>query len=113
VILPSRGEVWFADLNPTLGREQAGKRPVLVISTNDFNHGPAELVVVAPITTKKKGVPWHVPVSPPEGGLRSKSYIRCEDIRSISRARLSKRFGAASPATIAAVEDRLRILIEI
>jgi mRNA interferase MazF len=113
VILPSRGEVWFADLNPTLGREQAGKRPVLVISTNDFNHGPAELVVVAPITTKKKGVPWHVPVSPPEGGLRSKSYIRCEDVRSISRARLSKRFGAASPATIAAVEDRLRILIEI
>jgi mRNA interferase MazF len=113
VILPSRGEVWFADLNPTLGREQAGKRPVLVISTNDFNHGPAELVVVAPITSKKKGVPWHVAVSPPEGGLRSKSYIRCEDVRSISRARLSKRFGAISLATIAAVEDRLRILIEL
>jgi mRNA interferase MazF len=113
VILPSRGEVWFADLNPTLGREQAGKRPVLVISTNDFNHGPAELVVVAPITSKKKGVPWHVAVSPLEGGLRSKSYIRCEDVRSISRARLSKRFGAISQATIAAVEDRLRILMEL
>jgi mRNA interferase MazF len=113
VILPSRGEIWFADLDPTRGREQAGKRPVMVISTNDFNHGPAELVVVLPITTKKKGVPWHVPVSPPEGGLKAKSYIRCEDLRSVSRSRLSKRFGTVLHTTIRAVEDRLRILIEL
>jgi mRNA interferase MazF len=91
VILPSRGEVWLADLDPTRGREQAGKRPVLVVSTNDFNHGSVELVVVVSLTSKRKGVPWHVLVKPPEAGLKSKSYIKCEDVRSVSRVRLTKR----------------------
>lgn len=113
MILPSRGEVWLADLDPTRGREQAGKRPVLVVSTNDFNHGPAELVVVAPLTSKRKGVPWHVLVTPPEAGLKSKSYIKCEDVRSVSRARLNKRWGLVSEPTLDAVEDRLRILLEL
>ena len=44
--LPNRGEIWLADLNPTRGHEQAGARPVLIISTNAFNHGPAGLVFV-------------------------------------------------------------------
>ena len=100
MILPSRGEVWQADLNPTRGREQAGKRPVLVVATNDFNHGAAELVVVLPITSKKKGVPWQVAISPPEGGLKTKSFVKCEDVRSVSRARLSKRWGSVAEATI-------------
>ena len=57
---PLRGEVWLVDLNPTRGREQAGKRPVLVVSTNGFNKSPADLVVIAPITSKDKSIPWHV-----------------------------------------------------
>ena len=50
-VLPSRGEIWGADLNPVRGHKQAGVRPCLVVSTDAFNHGPAELVMVAPITT--------------------------------------------------------------
>ena len=46
--LPNRGEIWLADLNPTRGHEQAGVRPVLIISTNTFNHGRADLVFVLP-----------------------------------------------------------------
>jgi mRNA interferase MazF len=113
VILPSRGEIWLADLDPTRGREQSGTRPVLVVSTDDFNHGPAELVVVIPITSKRKGVPWHVLVPPAEGGLKAKSYIKCEDVRSVSRARLTKRWGQVSEPTMDAVEDRLQILLEL
>ena len=48
---PLRGEVWLVDLDPTRGREQAGKRPALVISTNEFNGSPADLVVIVPITS--------------------------------------------------------------
>ncbi len=44
--LVSRGEVWLVDLNPLRGREQAGKRPGLVVSVNSFNQGAANLVVV-------------------------------------------------------------------
>jgi mRNA interferase MazF len=42
---PRRGEIWLADLRPTHGREQAGRRPVLVLSVDSFNSGPADLVI--------------------------------------------------------------------
>ena len=108
---PSRGEVWFLSLDPTLGREQAGSRPALVVSVDPFNHGPAELVLVLPITSRAKGIPLHVEIRPPEGGVKQASFIKCEDVRSISTARLTKRWGRVSLETIAAVEDRLRILM--
>ena len=56
---PSRGEIWFLNLDPTQGREQAGSRPALVvISVDVFNHGPADLVVVLPVTSAAKGIPF-------------------------------------------------------
>jgi mRNA interferase MazF len=75
-----RGEIWLMDLNPVRGREQAGKRPCLVISVDRFNQSPADLVVILPITSKDKQIPWHVKVQPPEGGLTMDSYIKCEDV---------------------------------
>ena len=108
---PLRGEVWFLNLNPTQGREQAGSRPALIISVDPFNRGPAELVVVLPITSKAKGVPFHVSLIPPEANVQHRSFIKCEDIRSVSRSRLSNRWGAVTDETMAAVEDRLRILM--
>ena len=108
---PSRGEIWLADLSPIRGHEQAGRRPVLIISEDIFNHGPADLVIVLPITSTRRGVPSHAPISPPEGGLKVPSFILCEAVRSISKERLVKRFGTVSPGTLDAVEDRLRILM--
>ncbi len=99
------------DLNPSKGREQAGLRPAVIVSVDPFNHGAAELVVILPITSKAKGVPLHVPVKPPEAGLRQQSYIKCEDIRSISRQRLARRLGSVSPSALVAIEDRLRLLL--
>ncbi len=110
---PLRGEVWLVDLDPTRGREQAGKRPVLVVSANGFNKSPADLVVVLPITSKDKAIPWHVPLQPPEGGTKTKSFIMCEAVRSISQDRLVQRWGAVTPATLDEVEDRLRILFDL
>ncbi len=107
----SRGDVWMVGLDPTKGREQAGMRPALVISVDMFNHGAAELVVVVPITSKAKGIPLHVEIAPPEGGLSLTSYAKCEDVRSISTARLVRRLGKVHAATVDAVEDRLRILL--
>jgi len=112
--LPSRGEIWSANLNPTRGHEQAGARPVLIISTNTFNHGPADLVFVLPITRTNRRIPLHVPVDPPEGGLTARSYILCDAMRSIAKERLGERaWGTVSQRTLAQVEDRLRILLEL
>ena len=49
--LPSRGEIWMVDLNSARGHEQAGVRPALVVSVDTFNHGPAGLAVVLPVTS--------------------------------------------------------------
>ena len=110
---PSRSEVWTVNLNPVKGHEQAGHRPGLVISVNTFNHGPAGLVAIIPITTKEKGIPFHVAISPPEGGVSQKSFIKCEDIRSVSTERLSKCLGTVSLKTLQAVEERLKILLDL
>jgi mRNA interferase MazF len=110
-VQPSRGEIWFVNLDPTKGREQAGSRPALVLSVDAFNHGPADLVVVIPITSKAKGIPFHVAIGPPEGGLKQESFIKCEDVRSISKERLLNRLGMVSNQMMEEVEDRVRILL--
>ena len=111
--IPSRGEIWTVNLNPVRGHEQAGFRPGLVISVDTFNYGPAGLVVIIPITTKEKGIPFHVAINPPEAGVSKKSFIKCEDIRSVSTERLSKCLGKVSLETLRAIEDRLKILLDL
>ena len=108
---PSRGEVWLVNLNPSRGHEQAGVRPGLVVSVDPFNHGPAGLVVLLPLTRIAKGIPFHVELNPPEGGVKVKSFIKCDDIRSVAKERLSRRWGMVSGTTLTAIEDRLRILL--
>jgi mRNA interferase MazF len=110
---PLRGEIWTVNLNPTRGREQLGTRPALVVSTDQFNQGPAGLVVVLPITGTARGIPLHVRIDPPEGGVKKLSFVKCEDVRSISKERLGRRWGRVSPNTLADIEDRIRILLEL
>ena len=110
---PRRGEVWWVDLNPTRSREPFGRRPALVVSVDLFNQGSAELIVILPITSKSKGIPFHVPLESSEAGLNKPSFIKCEDIRSVSKDRLSRRLGKIFEGTMAAVDDRLRILLNL
>jgi len=108
---PSRGEVWTVTLDPTRGHEQAGMRPALVLSVDRFNHGPAGLVVVLPITSRAKGILFHVPLARSEGGLKTASFVKCEDIRCIAKERMIRRWGRISAAALSEVEDRVRILL--
>jgi len=108
---PARGDIWLADLNPVRSHEQAGRRPVLVVSVDPFNQSRADLVVVIPITSTLRNIPFHVVVQPPEGGLTQSSALLCEAVRSISKDRLINRWSSVPPRTMAEVEDRLRILM--
>src|SRR5438876_8074548 len=108
---PHRGEIWLADLRPTRGREQTGRRPVLVLLVDFFNAGPADLIVVLPLTSTQRDIPLHVKVLKGDGGTRNDSTILCEAIRSVSKDRLVSRSGVLSQELMAEVEDRSRILL--
>ena len=101
------GRIWEADLNPTRGREQAGLRPVLIVSRDYSERGH-----LAPLISTLRGWPTRVPISPPEGGLRVASEIQCDQLRTIDIARLLRPYGAAvAPATMEQVASILRFLL--
>ena len=110
---PKRGEVWWVVLDPTRGREQAGRRPALVLSADILNASAAGIVSILPITSRDRGIRAHVAVEPPEAGLALRSWIMCEQVRTVARERLLGRMGAVAPRTLAAVSDRVRVLLDL
>ena len=111
VASPARGEIWEVDLGPTVGREQSGRRPALIVSDNALNSGPRGLVVVIPVTSTLRGLPTHIAVNSPEGGLMKPSAIMTEQVRSVSKDRLGRRFGIVNQATMSQVDQVLRIVL--
>ena len=107
---PLRGDVWWVDLDPVRDHEEGGRRPGLILSATTFNRGPSGIVVVCPVTRTERRVRFHVAIDPPEGGLRARSFVLCDQPRAISIERIAKRIGSVSPTTLALVEMRLRIL---
>jgi mRNA interferase MazF len=118
-----RGEIYFVNLNPTLGHEQAGRRPVLVVSSNIINNLPLVIVVIP--GTKSKNISRdyavNVRVSAKECGLPEDTVFLCPQIRSLDYSRFqdavtSKQItiaGRLSAAKIAEVENALRIVLEL
>lgn len=91
---PLQGEVWLFDPDPTKGNEVRKKiRPGIIISHDLMNSGPSGLIFIVPLTSVKKGIPSHVRIDPPEGGVNATSFALCEQTRSISKLRLVKRMG--------------------
>lgn len=110
-IRPRRGEVWLADLDPVRGHEQAGRRPVLVVSVDPFNSGPSSLIIAIPLTTKDRKLPSHILVAPPQGGVKRPSFAMTEAVRSLSKDRLIQCWGMVGGETMAAIESWLRTLM--
>jgi len=111
-MIPRRGDIWLVELDPVEGHEQAGRRPALVLSVDAFNASRADLVTVLPITSKSRvSVPSRVEIVPPEAGLKVKSYVIGEQVRTISLGRLVKRLGSVSPDTMKTTGDVVRMLL--
>lgn len=88
-----QGEIWMSDLNPVVGSEQSGRRPVVILSGNLMNKF-LQVVITAPLTTEIKhyhGNPILVPS--PANGLKLASELMVFQIRSISKDRLIKKIG--------------------
>ena len=108
-----RGDIWFFNPDPTLGREQKKSRPCLILSVDTFNNGPADLLIVLPMTAKKKGIPTHIEVK--AEGLLQISYVMCDQIRSISKERLinatGQRIASVTKKTLEDIERCLTLLL--
>ena len=105
-----RGDVFWVDLNPTKGSEQAGRRPVLVIQ-NDVGNEVAPTTIVAPLTTKSftKDYPINVHIPRGVGGLKENSTILLSQIRTIDRVRLGQKIGHLPPSYLQKVNQAISI----
>jgi mRNA interferase MazF len=111
-----RGEIYFVDLNPIRGREQSGKRPVLVISKDTINKLP--LVVTVVVGTKgeniSKDYPTNVRISAEVSGLPMETVFLCFQIRSLDPDRFpSKPAGKLSVELMDKVEDTIRYCLDL
>lgn len=112
-----RGDVYYADLNPVVGSEQGGVRPVLIIQ-NDIGNKYSPTVIVAAITSKidKAKLPTHVEIRAEESNLEKDSVILLEQIRTIDKRRLQRQVAHLDQDIIDRVNEALEIslgLIEL
>jgi mRNA interferase MazF len=112
-VRPRRGEVWLIDFGEPVGREQAGMRAAVVVSTNALNEGPAGVILVVPVTSARRDLPSHIEIEPGESGLDHSSYAKCEDVKSVSERRLIDRLGVVGPAPLFDIGRVLRYLLEL
>ena len=99
---PRAGEVWYAFLDPILGHEQGGNRPVIVVSAEWFNDSTGnKLVIVVPLTRTDKSYPTHVHINRDQANLRSDSWAMCEQVRAVSYERFKKKRGQVAEETLA------------
>ena len=89
-ITMKRGEIYFADLDPTVGHETRKRRPVLIVSNNANNQASATLTVVPITSNTAKTYPFEVFLDAKETGLMRDSKAQCQQIRTISKQRIKQ-----------------------
>ena len=100
------------ELRPVRGHEQGGVRPAVVVSNDRFNRTPHTLCFLIPLTRTDRGVPAHLPIFPPKGGLRDTSFILCDQAKSLSVTRLLRRLGKVDQTTVERVQAMVGLFID-
>jgi mRNA interferase MazF len=110
-----RGEVYEARLDPTEGSEQAGTRPVVIVSRDAIN-AASPVIVVVPCTTYRPGrrlYPSQVLLHAPDGGLDVDSIALGEQVRALATHRLGRQRGQLSPAALTQLDRALLITLDL
>ncbi len=105
-----RGEIRWADLDPTRGHEQAGQRPVLVLSHEVFNERSGTVIAVA-LTSQAPRAGFPLTLELMTSRLPKRSWVKISQIRTLSTERIGKRLGRASPEELAQVVEGLNDII--
>lgn len=103
-----RSQVVWVNFNPTKGSEQAGHRPALVISTDEFNSIIPNVVVVLPVTTRDRGLPHHIRLQGRDLSLDQESFAMTEQPRTVDRQRITGTAGNVDLTTMKSIDLWLR-----
>lgn len=105
-----RGEIRWADLNPTIGREQSGKRPVLILSHDVFNERSGTVIAMALTSQEQRaGFPLTYEILKVE--LPKRSWVKISQIRTLATERIGEKIGHLGPEELAHVIDGLNEII--
>ncbi len=106
----SRGELYYAKLDPTIGSEQGGTRPVLIIQNNKGNkYSPT--IIICPLTTRKKNIlPTHIKIDN-INGIKEDSIVLIEQLRVIDKKRIRNRIGKINKKKMQEVNEALDIAL--
>jgi mRNA interferase MazF len=108
--VPDAGDLVWVDFSPQAGREQAGRRPAVVLSPRIYND-EASLAVVCPVTSQMKGYPFEVALP---AGLRLRGVILADQLKSLDwRRRQIQKAGRIPPAALEQVRKRIAALLGI
>jgi len=109
-----RGEIYYADLNPVVGSEQGGTRPVLIVQNNAGNkHSPTVIVVAITSKPKKISLPTHIGITARHVGLAKDSVVLTEQIRTIDKKRLCDRITMLGDDDMHRIDKALKISMGI
>lgn len=108
------GDVWLADRNPVIGSEQAGRRPVVIVSGPLHLSLPHAVVFVVPVTSRDRGLRHQIAITSQSSGLsKLPSFTRPEDARAVAYRRLGHRLGAITSGELTAVRRVLRAFLDL
>jgi mRNA interferase MazF len=107
------GEVWLALLDPVVGHEQGGRRPVVVISSDGLHSLPIGMAVVVPLTGTDRGLVSQPRIASQGTGLRRPSFARPEDLRSVDVTRLQRHLGTVTAQELADIRKVLRYFLDL
>ena len=105
-----RGDIRWADLNPARGREQAGQRPVLILSQDIFNERSGTVIAVA-ITSQAERAGFPLSLELRAKGLPKKSWAKISQVRTLAVERIGRRLGRPSPEEIVQIVEGLDEII--
>lgn len=106
-----RGEIYWANLDPIIGSEQGGIRPVLIVQNRKGNHyAPTVTVCTITHSLKKRNLPTHVCIYEP---LNVESAVQCEQLRTVDKSRILRKIGKLKPYQMKKVNKALKTQLEL
>jgi mRNA interferase MazF len=105
-----RGDIYWADLNPVIGSEQGGFRPVLILSHNIFNDRSGTVIAVA-ITSQPQRAGFPLTLELSDTKLPKKSWAKISQVRTLSTKRIGKKIASASPEELVSIIEGLNEII--